>query len=411
MMSLQKLKQIVEVYKLFIFILFLGNSYNLLSNDLYSSYQNSESLNLKRINNFLEDGHFFNKVGNILPQSIEAIEYIHPYAGSVENFTNSRNFLSSLLKNNHKLSDTLLINVLEIVYAGYRSEFLKENESIFLRSEHPKILAITYLYLYRQDKISLKVQKKFESSGSFNYLSSIKKNLTQQHLPHPSLSEILFHKFPTYGYTLYVLRKNFSSKLFIKTANNEFLKNSLGEPIEFSVNSRSVIDLPYYLPLGNTPEGIFKIKSVKNSQNPRIGPTPVVQLNLPYEISPEEFFPGSGEIIWSKELYSKLLPETWKNYPAIFQSFEAGKNGRSGIWIHGSTLDPNRFENLKDRNTLTYGCISLPEIWENGYLKRSYQLELLKILGENIEGYVVVIEVESLEKALEEIKKPRQAGL
>lgn len=404
-MNLQKRKPIVEVFKFL--LLYILISHSIFSYDLYSPYQNLEAINLEKINSYLEEKHYFQKQGNLLPQSIEAIEYMHPYATSMDKFINSKYFLNSILKNSHKMSDTLLISVLEIIYTAFKDDFIRENENIFLKTENPRLLAISYLYLHRKGKISRRVQKKFELHISYNYLSSIRDNLQTMNFSLPSLNEILWMNFPTDGYIIYVLRKDLKSILVIKKNKNNFLRDSNGEVISFSVNSRSVLELPFYLPMGDTPQGIFKIGSTAKSSNPRIGPTPVIQLQLPFEISTEEFYPESKSNIWSKEYYAKILPESWKTYIPIFQSYEAGKNGRRGIWIHGSTLDPNKFTGLNDRNTMTYGCISLPEEWERGVLKESSQLDLLNLLGERVVGYVVVLDIDDLGKGLEEIKKPQ----
>ena len=100
----------------------------------------------------------------------------------------------------------------------------------------------------------------------------------------------------------------------------------------------------------------------------------------------------------------------------MYQTYQAGMNGRTNIWIHGATLDPKKFfrDSENSLHTPTFGCISLPEKWEKGNLVESKQLDLVSIWlseGKSISGYAIVIDlpldIDIYENVLLKIKKPR----
>lgn len=176
--------------------------------------------------------------------------------------------------------------------------------------------------------------------------------------------------------------------------------------------AKSVLQLPFYISMGDTPQGVYRILGTTNTKNPRIGPSPVLRLGLPWEVSPSNFFPQRKHSEWDLTSIRNFFPPSWRGYEKIYESYYAGKNGRSGIWVHGSTLDPQKFKTITGgtEHTLTYGCIALPEVWFEGRLIESKQRDLIRQLG-NPKGYLVLVEMgeegeNEWERALETKKAP-----
>jgi hypothetical protein len=105
----------------------------------------------------------------------------------------------------------------------------------------------------------------------------------------------------------------------------------------FEQLARSGSSLPYFLTNGNTPQGIYRINGTAVARNNYIGPTPNIQLFMPYEDSLEKFF----QYKWDSSIaplaaYKNLLPTSWQNYQPMTEAFYAGKIGRTEIIAHGT---------------------------------------------------------------------------
>ena len=115
-----------------------------------------------------------------------------------------------------------------------------------------------------------------------------------------------------------------------------------------------------------------------------IGPTPNLQLQLPYEATPDAFFADSTLIdsSWNKELYASLLPASWRNYDGIYESFYAGEMGRSAVIMHGTTIDPEFYKaETYYPQTPSLGCLCSYEEWDSsGYRISSNQQQIVNAL-------------------------------
>jgi hypothetical protein len=113
---------------------------------------------------------------------------------------------------------------------------------------------------------------------------------------------------------------------------------------------------------------------------------------------------------WDKEMYAFLLPESWKNYEGIYESFYAGANGRSAIIMHGTTVDPVYYKGKSYYpQTPSLGCLCSYEEWNaKGIRVTSNQQQIDDALDsfDASNGYVVVIELNNLKKpvTIDEIK-------
>lgn len=131
-----------------------------------------------------------------------------------------------------------------------------------------------------------------------------------------------------------------------------------GQVLKFPQLARSITNLPYYLNNGNTPQGLFKITGVDTSDNSGIGPTTNLQLIMPFENGPEVFFGTNTSFIFH---YNKLLGSLEK-YQSLWESYQAGKIGRSEIIAHGTTINPQYYCHEKYfPPTPSLGCLCSPE--------------------------------------------------
>jgi len=352
----------------------------------------------------------------LTPEANSVLEYLHVYSPFAKELNGSELFLKNIFHLSNSIKETYIITALEIVYSVFPYEFMEEVKKISIQSNNKRILLLAYFYLHRNSKVPKSlIQKlnKYKSDSlvqsSFQYHTNPKDELSP-------LEDLLSLETDRAEWILYIFRKGKSAELFIRDPNGDFIKKDK-KILSLPVYARSVTTLPSFFPMGDTPSGIYRILGITSTSNPRIGPVPVIQLALPFEIPVSTFFPGVEEAVWSREIYSRFLPLTWKNNSQILGTYQAGMNGRSNIWIHGATLDPKKFLISREEKTFftpTFGCISLPEKWEKGVLLESKQWDLVSIWlleGRIISGYAILIDLppesDFLEKALLKLKKPR----
>jgi hypothetical protein len=229
-----------------------------------------------------------------------------------------------------------------------------------------------------------------------------------QHLP--PLNDILNNNFlagETVIYSLQRSNREYAGIVVIREPDGSFLKDSSGNYFHTTQLARAITAYPFYITNGNTPQGILRFSGFDVSRLLYIGPTPNLQLQLPYETTPDAFFADSSLIdtTWSKELYASLLPSSWKNYDGIYESFYAGAVGRSAIIMHGTTIDPAFYKSTPwYPQTPSLGCLCSYEEWdEDGYRINSNQQQIVNALNSmgSSSGYVVVIDIDNKKKNVE----------
>jgi len=109
------------------------------------------------------------------------------------------------------------------------------------------------------------------------------------------------------------------------------------------------------------------------------------------------------DTVWTEEWYKKMLPENLQYYRPLYESFYAGKAGRTEIIAHGTTVDPEYYAGkLYYPQTPTMGCLCTKEIWSEADGKRlqSDQQRLVTALQKagGAKGYCVVIEIDDEER-------------
>jgi len=310
--------------------------------------------------------------------------------------------------------------VLGTAYALFKVEFQKQINNLFLKTKDKLSYAISVNYLTRsnyekRNRIfylnDLKSRFKDYQQNSLlnNLLYDLNNPANQKFNQQPNIKDLLTHKFQkgkTIVYSFHRRNRLYPGITVIKKPDGSFVKNSDSSIFNIPQLAVSYSNLPGYISNGNTPEGIYSIIGWYISPTETIGPTPNLLVRSPFEVSPEIFFHKRNEYNkWNINDYSNLLPDSWKNYFPIYQSFYAGKSGRKLIIIHGSTDELNYFrDQLYFPLTPTRGCLSSSEIWseENGECLESDQAKLIIAFKSTRQkkGFLVVVELDNKEKPI-----------
>lgn len=308
-----------------------------------------------------------------------------------------------------KLSEEFQLNLLEATFSLYKKEFKPQVLQLMKQTKSAGIFIRCAEYVMRADNVSGKqvvanlILQKFPKDTSTG-MQILKSRVTTTKLqPMPSLKDIFDSSFlrgETVIYSLQRSNRDYAGLVIIRKPDGSFLKDSAGSYFHTAQLARAITDYPFYITNGNTPQGILRFSGFQVSRLLYIGPTPNLQLQLPYEDSPNVFFADSNFIDtnWSKDLYASLLPSSWKNYNSIYESFYAGKMGRSAIIMHGTTIDPSFYKNeTYYPQTPSFGCLCSYEEWnDSGYRTHSNQQQIVNALNSinSTNGYVVVINID-----------------
>jgi hypothetical protein len=180
----------------------------------------------------------------------------------------------------------------------------------------------------------------------------------------------------------------------IRTEEGKWMCDEKGTPLRFPQLARSITNLPFYLTNGNTPQGLYKITGTAVSVNPWIGPTFNLQMELPFETGTATFFSNDSSYL---DFYKGLLGSPLEAYDGLYESFIAGKLGRSEIIAHGTTIDPGFYRNKPYYpNTPSLGCLCSPETWnDQGKRISSTQADWMTLYLElkNKPQYLIVAEI------------------
>ncbi|MDX1960479.1 MAG: hypothetical protein SFU98_18055 [Leptospiraceae bacterium] len=301
------------------------------------------------------------------------------------------------------LSEELKIRILEIVHGLWDKEFIYDIERIYPELKDERMIAIAFLYLNKHTGIS-----EFSYNKKNRVLHELSSYISKKNQPtEKNLTSIFLHASEYEGWKFFnIQRKNrtHSGIIIVMDESGNFVKDSSGKIFNKKILSRSITNLPYFVINGNTPSGVYALIGKNTSSNPLIGPVPVIKFGLPYEYSIQKFQATREYKDWSLSFYKSLFPKSWHEYPEITESLQAGKLGRSGIWIHGSTIDPMNFSS--DKPIPALGCSTLLETWStDGGLSSSDQWELTQILGDEklevMKGLLYVIELNDEDSSVE----------
>lgn len=316
--------------------------------------------------------------------------------------------------------------LLEAVYGVYPIEYKKEIEVLNGTEQNPKLFAMQVLYLFRteqtnanREKLPLLIQQRFPDYMQQPLLAELGNYLLQHFRnvahPTPDLSALFQYQKNKQQKSIYSFQRwnrDYPGLAAIQNADGSFCRDSTGKLLLFEQLARSASDLPYFITNGSTPQGIYSIQGTDVSHNKFIGPTPNIQLIMPNEMDSGFWHSGYDSTKDALANYLSLLPESWRSYQPITESFMAGKIGRTEIIAHGTTIDPDYFTNKPYYPlTPTMGCLCAKEDWNifNGKFIKSDQFNLVNsfLSTPGNKGYLYVINIDNQQRPVtrEEIER------
>jgi hypothetical protein len=306
---------------------------------------------------------------------------------------------------------------LETVYSLYPKDFTDDIIVYLHSTDNPRLFAMSALYVLRADALQVRnwlpelMNATFPDWRKDPIISRLNASFYETKSgERPPLTDLLRHDFgddyPVF-FSFHREDRSYAGLTVLRKSDGTFKRNNHGN-IEFTEHlARSVSGLPGYITNGNTPQGIYSLKGTDVSENVFIGPTPNIQLRLPFETGVVSFFHHSYDAVsdtgWTVKDYERLLPSSWISWGPIYEAYYAGKAGRSEIIAHGTTIDPEFYTNLPCYPfTPSLGCLTALELWSrlSGECLYSGQVGLLETyrsVGES-EGFFVLVELNDLRK-------------
>ncbi|MHB1921361.1 MAG: hypothetical protein ACYCOO_03915 [Chitinophagaceae bacterium] len=301
-------------------------------------------------------------------------------------------------------------SLLEELYTNYPDSFQSQVLGLMEQTHDPEIFALCAEYLWRNGEHSgyrplilnvLNVKNNLDTDQRI--LPLLRRRLAGDDSDRilPPLIDLLDEKFapglPVF-YSFQSQNRDYPGWVIVRKTDGSFVRDSLGHLFMVPQLARSISNLPYYLTNGNTPQGVFKTNGFGASVNEFIGPTENIQMTLPFESRVNQFFPDNHfkDSSWSLEKYLSILPESWRDYFPVQETYFAGQAGRTQIIAHGTTIDPQYYKTkIYYPETPSLGCLCAAEKWSglDGSRMESDQQKLIdamKLAG-NGQGYAVVI--------------------
>jgi hypothetical protein len=304
---------------------------------------------------------------------------------------------------------------LEAMYAIAPNSYLPGMKKIMGIEKHPKLLTMIMLWVLKADPKTLPeigniVEEKYRTDSTNKILNALKIYIENYGKPEmvPSIHDLFSHQQTHMQKVVYSFQnrnRDYPGIAVIQKQDGSFEKDEQGKLMASGQLARSGSSLPYFITNGNTPQGIYSITGTATSSNNFIGPTPNLQMLMPFEFYWNDFFHHDADTTDPLLAYDALLPTSWKNFNGAHESFRAGEIGRTEIIAHGTTIDPEYFKGKPYYPfSPTLGCLCSAEIWDSstGIIRKSEQLRLvngfLRSPGET--GYLIVIDYFSLKRPL-----------
>ncbi len=319
--------------------------------------------------------------------------------------------------------------ILQSTYTLYPDQYIPEVEASLPFAAQPKAFAIGAYHLLRASPtptqraiISTLLENRFPETDAPQLIALkevLKHPLQQEIRSQPPMIDLLTAPIvegKPVIFSLQRLNRNYPGIAIVRGTDGKFLRNTEGGIFHLSQHARSRTDLPGTITYGNSPRGIYSINGSGIATNKFIGSVPYLWSRVPVEVNPSDYFFGEipealqpflvipekpeEPLGWSRELYTALLPNSWKTYRPIYEAWLAGQAGRSDMIIHGTTINPDFYKNeIYYPHTPSAGCIGAIEFWspEDGSLLYSGQLELLKQFTstKTDKGFLVVVDLDA----------------
>lgn len=283
----------------------------------------------------------------------------------------------------------------EMLYTLYPLEFSKEVKSVWTQIQSDKVKAIALEYLALSNvSVDINEDKTFTKSVYFHPYNYVR-NKSSFNLPaRKNFLDSSFLPGQTVLCSFQSADRNQPGYLMIRTADGRWLADENGKEFRFPQLARAISNLPFYLTNGNTPQGLYRINGFDFSNNNWIGPTPNLQMCLPFETAANPFFTSNTAF---EETYENLLGSGLSGFKTLWESFLAGKLGRTEIIAHGTTINPDYYKSqLYYPNTPSLGCLCSPEEWnDEGQLLFSSQQHWVNVVQQfnPMPNYLLVADI------------------
>jgi hypothetical protein len=321
--------------------------------------------------------------------------------------------------------------MLETVYGVYPDQYIQSIQFLLAKETNPILFAIAATYCLRYDTaavnrttIKKRMREQFPNYSTISVLAELDKYLTNYtRYKAPAANDLieLFRYQQTVKkkaiYSFQRHNRDYAGLAIVQNADGTFMRYADGRLMVFEQLARSASGLPYFIPDGNTPQGVYSIQGTAVTYNKLIGPTPNLQLVMPYERKWTTYFHAGDSVVWTPNhdmlwSYLQLLPPSMRNLPSVTEAFYAGKIGRNSIIAHGTTIDPEYFKNKPWYPlTPTMGCLCAKELWNvsNGRLLVSDQFNLVSAFSATTgsRGYLYVIDIDDQKKAVSKAEVER----
>ncbi len=316
---------------------------------------------------------------------------------------------------------------IEAAFTVYPHSYTAQVAQLIPKETEPKLFCMLAVYLYANDstkqntkQLQALMHNNFGVHDTAFLLQQLTTYLTnnaaykQKRLP--DLNALFAYRKAAGAATIYSFQRwnrDFPGIAAVQRKDGRFARDSSGRLLLFRQLARSASNMPYFLTSGNTPQGVYRIWSTAVGHNNIIGPTPTIQMVMPFEQDSLYWQDHYNASLDELRNYINQLPITWRNYIPALEAYFAGKAGRSEIIAHGSTIDPDYFKG-KPYYPLspTLGCLCAKENWNmfTGKINVSDQLSLVNTFIEDNEeetGSLIVINLNNEQQAvsLQEVEK------
>ena len=285
---------------------------------------------------------------------------------------------------------------LQMLHSLYPKQYSQEISSIWKDLDGTKNQAMALEYL-AMNGVFPEDFKLIENDSSHLFYYAERRSKKIQPISADALLDPSFFPNQLLVVSLQHNDRNIPGAIRFRLPNHTWYKRSDGSIWEAPQLARAITNLPYYLTNGNTPQGLYVLDGFAVSENDWIGPTTNLQMRMPFETDRIHFFAGDSTQNWENGYKSLLGPLA--NKTQLWESFIAGKLGRTEIIAHGTTIDPTWYKNQPYfPNTPSLGCLCSPELWdEKGIRVKSAQqewIEVLQSLGGGQQGYLLVVDIQ-----------------
>jgi len=212
---------------------------------------------------------------------------------------------------------------LEALYAVWPQSFRDDVQAVIEKENDAKLFTICAVYLFRCDTsvnncnlLKIRMVEKFPGFDTLSILTELEKYLSYHtsflRQKTPDIIELFKYRQASGEKTIYSFQRynrDYPGIAIVQNANGSFVKNKNGSLMIFEQLARSGSDLPYFITNGSTPQGVYSIQGTNVSHNNFIGPTPTLQLILPFENKWEKYFRQNWDASHdSLMMYRNLLP-------------------------------------------------------------------------------------------------------